>query len=137
PRTRKSTRPSQRSANFSASANRGQRIGMSGRNQAARFRRFQRMTGEVTKLLVRYRRLLNLLVHCLLIVASNRVAFWLRFEGEVSPSADALAANLLPLLVAIRSATFVPFRLFEGLWRYTSLWDVRNVIMAVSTSSLA
>jgi FlaA1/EpsC-like NDP-sugar epimerase len=38
--------------------------------------------------------------------------------------------------VAIRGLLFVPFRLYEGLWRYTSIFELRNVLAACGLSTL-
>src|SRR5687768_12878081 len=85
--------------------------------------------------LLPHRRLANFAIHTVLIVAANYIAFWLRFDGDVPADTAKLRDGLVPLLIGVRLATFVPFRLFEGLWRYTSIWDLRRIMSAVVTSS--
>jgi FlaA1/EpsC-like NDP-sugar epimerase len=85
--------------------------------------------------LLRFRRLISVGIHVLLIVLSNVFAFWLRFDGDVPDSYMVLAIRALPWLIAVRLFTFVPFRLFEGHWRYTSLWDLRNIVIGVAVST--
>jgi len=74
--------------------------------------------------------------HAVLIVVSNLAAFWLRFDGNTPTDHWQHAVQLLPYLLATRVLTFVPFRLFEGLWRYSSLWDLRNIILGVFASTM-
>src|SRR5437867_9345396 len=87
------------------------------------------------ELLHRYRRPLIVIFHLVLFVIANYLAFWLRFEGAISDEEWALFLSMLTWLVAIRGVTFIPFRLYQGLWRYTSIWDLRNIIGAVVISS--
>jgi FlaA1/EpsC-like NDP-sugar epimerase len=70
------------------------------------------------------------------VVLSNRLAFLLRFDADVPHWADEAFWLTLPWLVAIRALTFVPFRLYEGLWRYTSVYDLRAIAGGVAASSL-
>ena len=75
-------------------------------------------------------------IHVAMIVASNYGAFLLRFDGDIPPGDVALFVRGLPWLVVVRGLMFVPLRLYEGLWRYTSLWDLRNILAGVTASSV-
>ncbi len=71
-----------------------------------------------------------------LIALSSGLAFLLRFEGSIPAPQASLFWRMLPWLLLVRAAAFVPFRLHEGLWRYTSIWDLRNILLGVWSSSL-
>jgi FlaA1/EpsC-like NDP-sugar epimerase len=86
--------------------------------------------------LVKYRRPVVVLLHLALVVIVHVSALWLRFDGEIPSAQTALLLRMLPWLVVIRGLTFFPFRLYEGLWRYTSIFDLRNIIGGVLTSSV-
>src|SRR5260370_13338766 len=84
------------------------------------------------KVLFRYRRLYVVLIHAAIIAAANYGAFWLRFDGAMPPHEYALWMRMFPWICGIQVLSFIPFRLYEGLWRYTSIWDLRNIILPVS-----
>jgi FlaA1/EpsC-like NDP-sugar epimerase len=71
-----------------------------------------------------------------LIPASAYFAFWLRFEGAIPPDMMDSLVQTLPWLIAIRGLVFIPFGLYGGLWRYTGIWDLTRIVLAVFTSSL-
>jgi FlaA1/EpsC-like NDP-sugar epimerase len=85
----------------------------------------------------RYRRVIVVGLHLGLVVLCNYLAFLLRFENAIPDRHHRLFLQLLPWLVVIRGVLFIPFRLYQGVWRYTSIWDVRNVIGSVLCSTAA
>lgn len=87
-------------------------------------------------LVLKYRRPFVVALHIALIVAANYLAFSLRFDGVISSEVRDLWWQTIPWLIIIRGATFIPFRLYQGLWRYTGIWDLRNIIVAVTMSTL-
>jgi FlaA1/EpsC-like NDP-sugar epimerase len=90
----------------------------------------------VKSILLQYRRFAVVTLHIVLIVAANYLAFWIRFDGEISRELMRQFLSTLPWLVAIRALTFLPLRLYQGLWRYTGIWDLRNVIAGVVASTI-
>jgi FlaA1/EpsC-like NDP-sugar epimerase len=69
-------------------------------------------------------------------VASNYAAFWLRFDGDIPPGQLLNFLDMLPWLIVLRGLSFIPFRLYEGLWRYAGLWDLRNIFGATLAGSM-
>ena len=58
-------------------------------------------------------------------------------DAAVAQAAHDVLVAMLPLLLTIRAFTFYPFRLYDGIWRYTGLWDLRNLALSIAVSSLA
>src|SRR5436190_6002892 len=85
----------------------------------------------------RIRRSCVALIHLLLVAVANWLAFQLRFDGDVPRWAYAAQIHMLPWLLIIRGLTFVPFKVYQGLWRYVGVWDIRNILASVTVSSVA
>ena len=90
----------------------------------------------VTTMTATHRRLLLFVAYLSLAASSNWLAFLLRFDEAIPTSQWELFASMLPLLLVIRALAFYPFRLYDGLWRYTSLWDVRDLALSIALSTL-
>ena len=74
-------------------------------------------------------------LHVMLIVVTSYTAFALRFDGSIPAAYFHVWWNALPLLIVVRTVVFVPLKLYEGLWRYAGIWDLRNIIVGVTASS--
>ena len=90
---------------------------------------------RLLEMLNRWRRVLIVVLHVPLLVAMNYTALWLRFDGKIDSDDLLVFVRWVPWIIAIRMTVFAAFRLYAGLWRYASIWDLLNIIGAVGTSS--
>lgn len=84
------------------------------------------------ELILKYRRVLIVLIHVTLITLAYTLSFASRFEIIFYRSPETLsllASTLIPLLV-LRLSTYWYFDLFKGLWRYVGLRDLKDIIKA-------
>ncbi|MEE8574967.1 MAG: nucleoside-diphosphate sugar epimerase/dehydratase, partial [Thermodesulfobacteriota bacterium] len=64
------------------------------------------------------------------------LAFYVRFDGAV-PRADLLLfVTYLPLLIILRAVFLFAFSLNKGLWRYSSVRDLRSIMLSVSFGTI-
>src|SRR5262249_38925041 len=90
----------------------------------------------VKSVVINSRRPLIVGIHIVLIVVANYLAFWVRFDGVIPDQEFAIMIKMLPWLILTRGLSFVPLQLYKGLWRYTGIWDLRNVIVGVTGSTV-
>jgi FlaA1/EpsC-like NDP-sugar epimerase len=90
----------------------------------------------VTAIVIKFRRPLIVGFHIVLIALANYLAFWIRFDGAIPGEELAVMIQMIPWLILIRGLIFVPLQLYQGLWRYTGIWDLRNVIIGVIGSTI-
>ena len=88
------------------------------------------MRGPVTT-----RRASALLADALMAAAANYLAFWLRFDGEIPAQYWTLWLQTVPCLVLIRGLAFVWLHLYDSLWQYVGLRDLRAIAASVAASS--
>jgi FlaA1/EpsC-like NDP-sugar epimerase len=73
----------------------------------------------------------------LLLTVSLYGAYLVRFEFGIPPFYMDLFWRSLPYALAVKVAAFYLFDLYRGMWRYTGVTDLVNVIKATAMSSLA
>lgn len=88
------------------------------------------------QLILRFRRVPAAGVQLLLVVVSFWAAFQLRFDLQPPDWAYAAMLEALPWVLLIRGITFLPFRLYEGLWRYTSIYDLQVLLVGILVSTV-
>ena len=83
------------------------------------------------------KKLLLLAYDMLLSTGSMIAAALIRFDGVIPPELETLfIQQFLPIAISIRGITFVYFGLYSGLWRYSSVKGLVQIIKAISISSL-
>jgi FlaA1/EpsC-like NDP-sugar epimerase len=70
-----------------------------------------------------------------LVCASYVLAYIIRFEGDIPPEQLELLAHTLPGIVLLKIAIFGWIGLYRGMWRYTSIADLINIITATVISA--
>lgn len=77
-----------------------------------------------------------ILLDAILVTAAFVLAYLLRFDGHISPSQWISIKNNLPFLIPLKLLCFFMFGLYRGMWRYTGLVDLKNILKASSLASI-
>ena len=72
----------------------------------------------------------------LLLTGSLFLSYLIRFDFHITPPYSILLYQILPFVVIIKIVCFYFFDLYRGMWRYTSIADLLNIIKASSVSTL-
>jgi len=75
-------------------------------------------------------------IDLLLLTASLYLAYIIRFDFKLPHQHLALLYQMLPIVLIIKIISFYFFDLYRGMWRYTSLADLLNIIKASCVSTL-
>jgi FlaA1/EpsC-like NDP-sugar epimerase len=63
------------------------------------------------------------------------LAYFIRFEGKIPPNGILNFKNTVWLIIPFKLLVFFMFNLYRGMWRYTSISDLINLIKATFVSS--
>ncbi len=71
-----------------------------------------------------------------LVLTAHWLAYATRFEGHMPAEHALRMMHLLPAVGLAKLACFFAFDLYKGMWRYTSLPDLLNIVKAATAASL-
>lgn len=91
---------------------------------------------NLSSFIMRWRKPIIVVLDVVLIILANYFAFTLRYDGSIPEAETHTFEQTVLALVAIRGVAFALFGLNEGLWRYTSIWDLQNIIGGVLISTV-
>jgi UDP-GlcNAc:undecaprenyl-phosphate GlcNAc-1-phosphate transferase len=92
--------------------------------------------GAFAALVAHRRRLVEIIVDFALISTAFTAAYFLTVHGSGTNYQRHVATVALPVVLFARYATFIPFGLYRGVWRYAGARDGASVIGAVVVSEL-
>ena len=92
--------------------------------------------GEVKKQIVKYRKMLIVVSQAGLLVLTYYISFLLRFDFLLSAEYQKAFVQTILLVLTIKMAIFIYFRLFRGWWRYVGMSDLLDIIKAASASAV-
>lgn len=72
-----------------------------------------------------------------IVILSLLGALLLRFDFIIPPNFIQEYIYLLPIVLVVKLLSFSLYRLYKGMFRFTSLWDVTNIIKANTIASVA
>ncbi len=77
---------------------------------------------------------LILLLDSLFLGLAHILAYWIRFDGNIGPEWQRIQL-VLPFLIPYKLLIFTMLGLYRGMWRYTGINDLINVLKAVSLTT--
>jgi UDP-GlcNAc:undecaprenyl-phosphate/decaprenyl-phosphate GlcNAc-1-phosphate transferase len=92
--------------------------------------------GAFAGLLAHRRRLVEIVVDFALVSTAFTAAYFLTVHGSGTNYQRHVATVALPVVLFARYATFIPFGLYRGVWRYAGARDAASVVGAVVVSEL-
>ncbi|MBT3310419.1 MAG: polysaccharide biosynthesis protein [Desulfobacterales bacterium] len=78
-----------------------------------------------------------LFVDIIILTGSFYIAHLIRFDFDIPSERILIYKQVFPFVLLVKCAFFYYFDLYRGMWRYTSIADLANVIKAASFSTIS
>lgn len=92
---------------------------------------------QIERLAPKYRRLMIIAAHLVLIIGGYVLSFCLRLDFKVDREYWRMVIKTIPLLIFVKLTFFGYCGLFSGLWRYANVDDIWKIIKTSSLASVA
>lgn len=69
------------------------------------------------------------------LIGAHYLAYVIRFEGHIDPAQWTNIKTILPVIIILKIFIFYFFKLYRGMWRYTGITDLINILKAALISS--
>jgi len=76
-------------------------------------------------------------IDILIIIISFYMAYAIRFDFSIPNSYFIDMLNIIPVIIVLKVIFFIGFHMYQGMWRYTSIIDLFNIVKAVLVSSIS
>ncbi len=114
--------------------------GTSYSGKVKRYRKFINPPGDrqtaINTILLHKRRVLEVLLDFVFICIAYYAAYFLRFEGVLSPANMQLVRDSIIWIILIKMSVFFMFGLYRGVWKYISISDFFTIFKVVSLGSI-
>ncbi|NOX25900.1 MAG: polysaccharide biosynthesis protein [Deltaproteobacteria bacterium] len=77
-----------------------------------------------------------IVLDALLLSAAHIMAYWVRFDGHIASEWHNIR-RVLPLYLPFKLIVFYLLGLYRGMWRYTGISDLLNIIKAVAVTTIS
>lgn len=94
------------------------------------------MYRKIKNALILHRRLVTVLIHVIIAMVANYLAFLIRFESVMPPEVVDLYLKYIVYIILIRAFVYIVMGLHKGLWRYASIHDLVDIIKTITVGSL-
>ena len=76
------------------------------------------------------------LVYLALIALAHYTALWVRFDGAIPRAVLDDFLYVVPWVLGASAVTLLPFRVYQSVWRYTSIFDLRDLVAAMTVNAV-
>ena len=87
--------------------------------------------------MIRMRRSLLIIWDIFSVYVAGLLSMWLRFDGNIPPQFRNIPLHIIAIMTVAALGVFLLFRLYNSVWHYASVIELKNVVLATFLTTLA